>query len=73
MTRRGSIDMNEVERKKQNIDLLSSTQGKAPPMPSGKGYSEAEMELLQFGNINRAKRAAAFGVSKNKDIYLGFV
>lgn len=63
MTRRGSIDMNEVDRKQKNIDSALGS----------KGYSNAELELLQFGDVTKARNVAAFGESKNRDLYLGFV
>jgi hypothetical protein len=38
-----------------------------------KGYSQAEIDILQFGNVTKARDIAAFGESKNKDLFLGFV
>ena len=55
--------MNEVDRKQQNIDNALGN----------KGYTTAELELLQFGNVDQARNIAAFGESKNRDLYLGFV
>lgn len=55
--RRGSIDMKEVERKKDNID-------------SGIVGSSAAAGL-QFDS--KAKGGATIAETKNKDLYLGFV
>jgi hypothetical protein len=54
--------MDEVQKKQQNLEKLGS-----------KGYSAAELDILQFGNVSKARNVAAFGDSKNKDLYLGFV
>ena len=55
--------MNEVDRKQKNIETVLGS----------KGYKNAELDLLQFGNIDKARNVAAFGESKNRDLYLGFV
>ena len=65
-TRRGSIDMNEVQKKQMNLEMNEKQVG-------SKGYSAAELDILQFGNVSKARNVAAFGESKNKDLYLGFV
>ena len=55
MTRRGSLDMNEVERKQQNIEA---------------GTSSKYIEMLQFGNVQKAKET--YCDTKSKDLFLGF-
>ena len=58
--------MNEVQKKQLNLEMNEKQVG-------SKGYSAAELDILQFGNVSKARNVAAFGESKNKDLYLGFV